>query len=715
MKWKVVILFEVFILVFAFPSYAQSPDSVATKDLENIVVTATRNERQMGALPMPVTLIPKVNINMMGSIRLNDVLTEQTSLVVVPQVNGQGNGIQLQGFNPDYTLILVDGEPLVGRTTGTLELSRISVGNIKQIEIVKGPSSSLYGSDALAGVINIITERPSGIKTNISARYGTNNTVNLTGDVSLANDKIGVYAFANRYSTDGYDLSPKNYGKTVSPFSNYTFTSKAFYKLAPKTEFTVSGRIFSESQQNKFEVVSNNETFLTSGNALVHDWNLNPVITHRFSGKVKSTLRMYATRYKTETNLNLEPANTPYYHDTFNQLFLRPEFNSEIYFNEKNISTVGAGFIQESVSTTRYNDTKERQQSTQYVFIQQEWKPLNKLNIIAGLRYDKNSIYGSQLSPKFSARWDVNSKINFKASAGVGFKAPDFRQLYYNFTNSAAGGYSVLGAEVVKQRLADLEQQGQIQSYNINQNLIKNLNAEHSFSINAGGSWKPTTSLSFEVNLFWNSINNLIDNRLFATTTAGQNIYSYLNIKRAFTQGLELNAAHKLNQHWNISVGYQLLYAKDKDVVDGIKHGEVFRRDGLSTYRLKQYEYYGLYNRSRNTGNFKIFYNNASTGWEFSLRVIYRGRYGAGDMMGNIQGEVIPPSDRNNNSIQDVYDNFVKGYALVNLSAGKNIKDWRFQVGVDNIFNHTNPVFIPNLPGRLIYSSVAFQWNKHQK
>ena len=76
----------------------------------------------------------------MGSVRLNDVLTEQTGLVVVPQVNGQGSGIQIQGFNPDYTLILVDGEPIIGRYTGSLELSRLTVGNIKQIEIVKGPS-----------------------------------------------------------------------------------------------------------------------------------------------------------------------------------------------------------------------------------------------------------------------------------------------------------------------------------------------------------------------------------------------------------------------------------------------------------------------------------------------------------------------------------------------------------------------------------------------
>jgi outer membrane receptor for ferrienterochelin and colicins len=699
-------------LLMGYSAQAQSTDSLVSKELETVVITATRNERQMGSLPMPVTLIPKVNIKIMGSMRLTDVLTEQTGLVVVPQVNGQGNGLQLQGFNPDYTLILIDGEPFVGRTTGTLELNRISVGNIKQIEIVKGPSSSLYGSDALAGVINIITERPTRTKAGLYSRYGANNTLDLNADISLANEKVGLYAFVNRYSTDGYDLSPNSYGKTVSPFYNYTASARFSYKITPKTDISVSARRFSETQVNRFEVLSGGEKFRTAGEALVNDWNLNPVLTHRFSNHMKSTLRLYATRYNTETNLNLEPANTPYYHDKFNQLFIRPEFNSEIFFNEKHVSTVGVGFIRESVSTTRYNDDKEREQETRYAFLQHEWQPVEPISIIGGLRFDKNSVYGSQLSPKLSARWVMNTKLTVKGSVGVGFKAPDFRQLYYNFTNSAGGGYSVLGAEVVGGILADLEAQGQIQAYVLNPNEIGKLDAEHSFSVNMGGSWRVSDPFSMDFNLFRNNVNNLIDSRIVAVTTSDHNIYSYKNIERAFTQGLELNSNYRLYSDWNFSIGYQLLLAKDRDVVDGIKAGTVYRREGLSTYRLKQWEYFGLYNRSQHTGNAKIFYDNKSSGWFGSVRVIYRGRYGAGDMMGNIQGEAIPASDKNNNSIQDVYDNFVKGYALVNFSIGKNIKAFRLQGGVDNIFNYTEPVFIPNLPGRLAYVSIAYTWQK---
>ena len=690
-------------------------DTLATKQLDELIITATRTERTVGALPMPVSLIPKNQIKTMGSLRLNDVLTEQTGLVVVPQINAQGNGIQIQGFNPDYTLILIDGEPIIGRYTGSLELSRIAVGNIKQIEIVKGPSSSLYGSDALAGVINIITDRPAGTRANMAIRYGTNNTLDVNGDVAFTKKKIGVYVYGNRYHTDGYDLSPQNYGKTVSPFTNHTFNSKLTYKFSPFTDISMAGRFFNEDQVFRFEVESNGNRTRTAGNGNTRDWNFNPVLTHRFSDKLKVTARFYSTHYQTETYLNLESDGSQYYHDDFKQSFTRPELNAEYFFNEKNILTVGAGYIREMVQTSRYGDEEKRYQETSYGFFQHEWLPLEKLSVIAGGRYDYNTIYGGQFSPKLSSRYELNKKVSFKVSGGVGFKAPDFRQLYFNFNNSAAGGYSVLGTEVAIDRLAELDAAGQIQTYLFDPSKLGNLQAERSISINAGATVEILPSLKMDLNVFHNSINNLIETQAVAITTSGQSIYSYRNIQRAFTQGLESNFSYPVAKHLTLSLGYQLLFTKDKDVARAVKAGDVYWRDPytLVTRQLKPQEYFGLYNRSRHMGNFKLFYDHKPSGWEGSLRVIYRGKYGIGDIRGNIQGEIIPPSDTNSNSILDVYDNFISGYALVNISAAKTIKSsLRFQVGLDNLFDYTDPVAIPNLPGRLYYVSVSYSFSK---
>jgi outer membrane receptor for ferrienterochelin and colicins len=111
---------------------------------------------------------------------LADVLREQNGITMT---SGFGAGVQLQGLNPDYTIILIDGEPLIGRTAGVLDLNRIAVGNIKKIEIVKGPSSSLYGSEAMAGVINIITDKKNTDALSANIRYGSYNTKD--GNISI--------------------------------------------------------------------------------------------------------------------------------------------------------------------------------------------------------------------------------------------------------------------------------------------------------------------------------------------------------------------------------------------------------------------------------------------------------------------------------------------------------------------------------------------------
>lgn len=451
------------LLSLSLLAYGQQPDTLASRELEELVVTATRTERTVGALPMPVSLIPKSQIKTMGSLRLTEVLVEQTGLAVVPQVNGQGSGIQMQGLNPDYTLILLNGEPLVGRFTGSLELSRIAVGNIRQVEIVKGPSSSLYGSDALAGVVNIITERPEGTRASAHARYGSNNTLDLSGDYGTTSGKWSIYLFGNRYSTSGYDLSPQNYGNTVAPFFSYTGNFRAGYSFSPRTDLSVSGRYFRQEQQFDFDVLTTaNEEIRTSGKGTTNDWNFNPVLTHRFNDRTKGVARFYATGYETNTRLLNPAADTVYYIDNFRQTFLRPEFNLERFLGDKHILTLGAGANFESVQTGRYGDALARHQRTTYAFAQDEWTPSGKLTVIAGLRFDHNSIYGGQLSPKVSARYALNRWLSFKASYGVGFKAPDFRQLYLNFNNTAAGGYSVLGTEVVGARLTEMESQGLI-------------------------------------------------------------------------------------------------------------------------------------------------------------------------------------------------------------------------------------------------------------
>ena len=178
------------------------------------MITATRNERVITNVAVPVSIISQKTIQRAGSLRLRDILQEQTGLFMT---SGFGTGVQMQGLNPDYTLILVDGEPLVGRTAGVLDLNRITVGNIRKVEIVKGPSSSLYGSEALAGVINVITDKTFANKLTAGLRYGSYNTLDAHVQASVRKNKLGVSLFLDNYRTDGYSIRPYSVERSKLP------------------------------------------------------------------------------------------------------------------------------------------------------------------------------------------------------------------------------------------------------------------------------------------------------------------------------------------------------------------------------------------------------------------------------------------------------------------------------------------------------------------
>jgi outer membrane receptor for ferrienterochelin and colicins len=674
-------------------STGQWADSLKGRALNEVIVTATRTERPMGSLPMPVTVINKAQIQQMGSLRLNDVLREQTGLALVTD---HGQGVQIQGFGPEYTMILLDGEPLVGRTAGTLDLTRLAVGNIKQIEIVKGPSSSLYGSEALAGVVNIITDNASRTMASLSARYGANRTSDLSGDVSLKTGKIGLYAFANRYQSAGYDLTPETAGQTVSPFLNHTFSGRFTADLSSKLKLSISGRYFTENQNNRYDVTND----IITGLGKVLDWNFNPVLTHRPSDRWKITYRYYRTGYRTDSDLRYQRTGEGYDQSYFQQTFNRPEIQVDRYIGQKQILTLGAGYLGESVNASRYTELKRF--NDKYAYFQYEWLPTSRWDVIVGGRYDAHSQYASQFSPKVSARYELSQTLELRGSVGVGFKAPDFRQLYLNFDNGVVG-YSVFGTQELINSLARLQQAGQIAEVLADPARFSNIRAESSLAYNLGLvanlERKYNLPVTFGLNLFRNNIRDLIETQAVALKTNGQSVFSYLNLSRVVTQGAELEGQYRLNVgtgKLTISGGYQYLQALDQSVLDQIKAGTLYKRDPntLITTLVKRSDYGGLYNRSRHMANVKVFYELPKQGLSANLRGIYRGRYGF--------------ADRNGNVVLDADNEYVQGYTLWNAAVSKRMNAFLLQLGVDNLLGHTDPQYIPNLAGRLWYASLRW-------
>ncbi|MGK0325334.1 MAG: outer membrane receptor for ferrienterochelin and colicins [Polaribacter sp.] len=660
-------------------------DSAKVEILEEVIISATRTKRQLSSLPLPVQLVSKKEIQAVNSIRLSDILNEQTGLITVPDFGG-GEGIQLQGLDSQYTLILIDGVPLVGRSAGTLDLSRVSVGNIKQIEIIKGASSSLYGNEALGGVINIITENPeNGIKGDVNYRGGSFGTHDASTNINYKKKKLGVNAFVNRFSSNGYDLVETDAVNTVEPFSNYTLNSKITYEFSESTKLLLSVRFYHQSQDNVASETLKGESEINESNTLLK-------IDHSFNEKWSSSLELYATQYKAEEFLN-DNFGDSFSQSDFDQLFIRPEFRTTYKLNDNNAFIGGIGLTHERLKRTNFFGTPDF--NSPYIYAQYDGNITNKLNVILGARFDDHSAYQSQLSPKGALRYKLNNKIALKGSVGYGFKTPDFRQLYFDFTNATVG-YTVLGYNAVSKRIPQLDADGQLLSIEVPiSNFNDGLKPESSIGYNFGIDLKPLSTLKINLNLFRNNIKNLIDTRVIARKTNGQNVFSYYNVNEVYTQGLEFNANYKLNENLTISGGYQLLYAKDIEAEQDFEDGQVFARIRPSSpsFRLQKDDYFGLFNRSRHMANFKIFYTIPKWNLDTNLRTTYRSKYGL--------------FDTNGNTYLDKYDDFVDGYTIWDFAINKTIyKDYKLGFGMDNIFNFNDPQNISNIAGRIIYGTI---------
>lgn len=663
-------------------------DSITAQELEAVIVSATRTQRQMSSLPMPTQFIPQKEIEAINAIRLTDLLDEQTGLITVSDFGG-GQGVQMQGLDSQYTLVMIDGVPLIGRSAGTLDLSRVTVGNIKQIEIVRGASSSLYGNEALGGVINIITQNPRpGQRTRIDYRGGSFNTHDIRAQYT-DNNRVDQWSiFLNRLSSGGYDLVETDDLRTVEPYANYTAQVKYQGDLNPLTKMKISGRYYHQNQDYTASSTLSGASDINEFNTTLH-LSRNPLEywTQEFE--------WYTTRYMASEFLN-NPDGSSFSQSDFDQWFSRPELRLTRASDSSGTWIAGLGLTYEQLKRTDFFGTPEFY--APYAYIQYEDQLTKKLNIVAGARYDLHSAYTSQFSPKLAARYVLNDKISIKSSMGYGFKTPDFRQLYFDFTNTTAG-YTVLGYNAVAVRLPELQAAGNILNITVPlEGFDEPLRPERSLALNLGIDLKFSNQVKWNINLFRNDIKDLIDTRVIAQKTNGQNVFSYYNVNQVFTQGLETDFTARINPRLKFSMGYQYLIAKDKEAQRAFDNGEVFGRLSPSSpvFRLNSDDYLGLVNRSRHTANAKMFFDLPWWDIDGSVRATYRSAFGL--------------FDTNGNSYLDQYDDLVAPFAIFDFSLNKPLGEkFRIGAGVDNILDYTDPGRLTNLPGRLIYATLTFK------
>ena len=681
-----------FLIFFVFTSLSgilhanKSINDSINNELKEILITATKTERVLSSLPLNASVINKVEIEKTNATKLSDVINEELGLITVSDFGG-GEGIQMQGLDSEYTLVLIDNQPLIGRQAGTLDLNRVSVGNIKQIEIVRGPSSSLYGNNAFAGVINIITDEPKeGLNGHVSSSYETHNTTDSNILLSYKNKDFNGSLFFNKYSSDGYDLLEDDGLNTVNEFNNNTLQIKLGYDISKKFKVRINTRHFTQMIDN---IAPNN----LSGETYTAEDNINFTISHK-SDKFNTDFEIYFTSYFGDEFLDDELGNR-FSESFYDQILLKPEIKTVYKIDNQKEFVFGLGNEYETLNRTYFEI--EPKQNSPFIYFQYDYKPNEKINLIFGGRFDKYKEYKSQISPKFSGIYKIQNNESIKISTGYGYKTPDFRQLYFNFSNSTVG-YSVIGYNVAEDVLNQLIDEGQISNIIIPIEEFEDpLNPESSFGVNIGYSREINEKISLSSNIFSNSAKNLIDYRVIANKINGQNVFSYYNVNNVSTFGFDINTNYKADNYFNFSIGYQLLYAYDLDARKAFENGDVYARLTVNSpaFRLKKSDYFGLYNRSRHMGVLKINYNNLENNFSCNLRLRYRSKYGL--------------YDSNSNNYLDKYDDFVNGYITTNISVNKIINSsLTISGGVENIFNYLDRQNISNLSGRIYFLRARY-------
>lgn len=528
-------------------------------ELPEIVVTGTRTEKPLADAPVQVELITRSEIENSGARDAADILETQHGIAL--DRTWQGTEISMQGLDSRYVLILIDGQRVAGRTGGAVDLTRIDVNQIERVEIVKGAASALYGSDAIGGVINIITRKvPAKPAANLSTRYGSRRLVDLNAAGSFTAATLATRFEAGWARQDGFDRDLADIATDGS--DDYTL------RLGNSTRWFDLERVRLDSRVNyQFRDAKG---INVSGTGAVFDRQNR---TEELSGEVSPTFKLGAAdtlrltayygyfdnQYVSDQRSSGELDAVEATQEQVGQLTLQHDHRWR-----SNVLSLGAEVLEETIASDRVFNPKDRQRYS--LFAQDEWTPFAepKLIVVPGVRGDWDSQFGGATSPKVTVRFDPTEKVVLRVTYGHGFRAPDFKQLYIRFENQGSG-YIVVGNP--------------------------DLGAERSKGANAGVEVQPLYWLWLAVNGYYNRIDDMINSELVGGGNGEPNEYSYVNVSAARTAGVESLVNLTPAEGLALKVGYSYLSARDLELDRPLEFQTRHRVNGQVHY---EYEPYGL-------------------------------------------------------------------------------------------------------------------------
>ena len=504
-----------------------------------IVITGSRSERLLDDATVATEVISRRDIEASGAETVADLLEEHPGVDISRSFRGAG--LRLQGLDEKHVLILMDGERTGGRIGGALDLSRLPVSAIERVEIVKGPSSALYGSEAMGGVINIITRGARKAReAELQTALGTDGIVDVSSRVGFRTQNWNLRSFVGWHKIDAYDLNPDDIATTGSGHRMGHFSKRTEYQMS-ETLKLVSRASYLQRDQKGIDANSVGAIFdrrnLTENAAVSLEPSFRFAKNHHL--KLSASYRFFRDQYVYDQRQSSTQDKDQETREQLTQIsvqYLRS-------LSPQHRLTIGSDTFFERLETVRLlGGVGQRYRAALYV--QDEWSP-NTSNpsvwrFVPGYRLDVDSEFGTQNTPKFALRYRPSRRLKLRASYGMGFRSPDFKELFLFFENPSRG-YVVEGNP--------------------------ELGAETSHSVNTSLDLIVNRSLWFFINFYHNEIDNLINTQpLPMNGTVGVQRYTYVNIDSVYTQGLDARTRTRLGRDLILEAGYSLTNAQDRSL-----------------------------------------------------------------------------------------------------------------------------------------------------
>jgi len=535
-------------------------------DMSEVVVTAQYKPQRVDKSIYKVKVLGAKEIDRKAANNLTELFADELNMRI-SQDGTLGSSMSIRGLSGENVKFLINGVPVIGRMNGNVDLGQLNLNNVDHVEVIEGPMSVVYGSNALAGVVNIITKenKNTPVTAHADTYYESVGTYNFSGSASVKKKRNIFGLTGTRNFFGGYSSNDSLRSMTWKPKRQYIADGYYIYDH-PDYKIKYSTRYFNELIQSKGNVI---EPYFARDSYFNTDrFNNNLDLSTKIGDyryiKVLAAYSVYKrtknTYFKNLHTLTENLTDNDGDQDTtqFNALNVRAELSKstdESIFNYQ----FGLDMNLENGAGAKIEERK-KQIGDYAAFLSMKIDPVSTLTIQPGIRLIYNTKYSAPLVYSLNLKWDPFINTTVRASYSRGFRAPSLKELYLYFVDV---------------------------NHNIQGN--ENLKAEDSHNVLLSLGYhneEGRANFGMDVDLFYNSINNII-----TLAQLNTELYSYINIDNYISQGMQAELFYDLYPEFKWKIGVSR--TGRKNVIEGETEAskELLYSTDISTsgtYRFKK-------------------------------------------------------------------------------------------------------------------------------